>query len=160
LLNVISVIRDEIRGHERTNLLERVRIITDYVFLAERCKPLTIQQDLPSIPSEDCDNNAAETQKGIKRVLQNNHAKLNKLPKTSLKSLAAHLYTNGVINEEMKANPSMDEIIDEFESGLEFKKRKQDMEDHCAKFFKAFTDTGGSYAIAAEEMEKEIKNSD
>jgi hypothetical protein len=72
--------------------------------------------------------------------------------------LADHLYADDVISRDVMANPSMDNIIGEFESSLECKKRKQDIENHCAKFFKAFAEIGGSYAIAVEEMEKDLNN--
>ena len=91
----------------------------------------------------------------ISRVLVSYHAGLTCLPKKSLPSLANQLYTKGLISNEVKDNPSVDEFIDEFKASLNFMKEVSQVKDHCKKFLKAFIAVGGSYATAANALHKD-----
>ena len=55
----------------------------------------------------------------------------------------------------MKDNPSVDEFISEFKSGLVFMRKTSEVKDHCKKFLKAFMAVGGSYAIAANVLHRD-----
>ena len=101
------------------------------------------------------DIDVKKLKQAIDKVLVSFHADLTGLSKKSLRSLANQLYTSGLISNEVKDNPSVDEFISEFKSGLVFMRKTSEVKDHCKKFLKAFMAVGGSYAIAANVLHRD-----
>ena len=88
----------------------------------------------------------------IDKVLVSFHASLTGLPKKPLPSLANQLYAAGLISDEAKNDPSVDEFINEFKASLRLLKKVSQVKDHCKKFLKAFIAVGGSYATASNVL--------
>ena len=91
----------------------------------------------------------------IDRLVVSFHADLTDLPKSSLPSLANQLYTSGLISNDVKDKPSIDEFISEFKAGFRLLRKVSQVKDHCKKFLKAFMAVGGSYAIAANVLHED-----
>ena len=111
-----------------------------------------------SVVPEEYDADTLSKIRGcINNVLVSKYDHLNELCDTSLKMLADKLYASGLISQPALNPSSIDKIIREFKSALPFKETLRDIEEHCNKFLKAFTDIGGSYAAAAVVLAREFK---
>ena len=94
--------------------------------------------------------------KCIELVMERNHAKLCRLFKGSLKTLADELLEAGIIPRHVQTNPTDDMIINCFLSGFVFKDELEEIEDYCVKFFNAFYKIGGQFVDAANKIKKSI----
>ena len=85
----------------------------------------------------------------INNIIVSHYATLNYLPKKSFTGLVNQLYSTGLISNEVREDPSMEECIDEFKASLNFKRKLPRVEEHCQKFLSSFIAVRGSYADAA-----------
>ena len=83
------------------------------------------------------------------------HAALVGLPKYSLPSLAAEMYSVGLISIGVKETPVFDSIIGEFVAKMNFKRTHTELEEDLRKFLKSFNKVGGSFADAASVLQDE-----
>ena len=65
------------------------------------------------------------------------------------------MYAAKLINKEVQRSPSFDGIIREFTAGMGFMTMRSELEDHCIKFLRVFTEVGGSFVIAAKALLKD-----
>ena len=86
----------------------------------------------------------------INDVLVDQYDDLTSLPKEALPDLANKLFTLRLINDVIRANPSIEKFIDEFKAGLNFLIEMADIQKHCQKFLKSFVAVSGSFAGAAK----------
>ena len=91
----------------------------------------------------------------IRKILTNNDAALVSLPKASLPSLAAEMYSVGLISIGVKKKPKFDAIIGEFVAKMSFKRTHTELEEDLRKFLKSFNKVGGSFADAASVLRDE-----
>ena len=96
--------------------------------------------------------------KCIELVMERNHAKLCRLFKGSLKTLADELLEAGIIPRHVQTNPTDDMIINCFLSGFVFKDELEEIEEYCVKFFNAFYEIGGQFVDAANKIKKSIQD--
>ena len=82
-------------------------------------------------------------------VLNSHYASLGSLPQKSQHVLAGELYSNHLINDVMRQNPSITEYADEFKASLNFLNKVPQIQEHCQKFLSSFIAVRGSYAAAA-----------
>ena len=92
----------------------------------------------------------------IKDTINRNFAKLGRLFDPSIHTVSAELFTNGIISNEVRNNPSTDRILQEFYTGLDFMKTLPKVLDHCNKFFSALHDQGGPLRIACDALKEDI----
>ena len=109
----------------------------------------------------DTDRSRVDTSQVIKcieLVMERNHAKLCRLFKGSLKTLADELLEAGIIPRHVQTNPTDDMIINCFLSGFVFKDELEEIEEYCVKFFNAFYEIGGQFVDAANKIKKSIQD--
>ena len=68
---------------------------------------------------------------------------LTKFSTKSLQLLANKLYASGLITDDIKDDPTMNDIIEEFKAYLSISKDVSDVQSNCSKFLKAFITAGG-----------------
>ena len=85
----------------------------------------------------------------IDDVFISHYDDLTSLPKEALPDLANKLFALRLINNAVRANPSIEKFIDEFKAILKFMKQLPQIQEHCQKFLNSFIAVGGSYAYAA-----------
>ena len=91
----------------------------------------------------------------IRHVLTIKHAALVGLPKSSLPSLAAQMYSVGLISNGVKETPTFDGIIGEFIAGMNFQSSHTDLQEYLGKFLSCFNKVGGSFAAASKVLQDE-----
>ena len=91
----------------------------------------------------------------IRNVLTKNHADLVGLPEVSLPSLAAEMYSVGLISTGVQKTPTFDGIIKEFLAKMNFKRHHTQLQEDLKKFLKCFNEVGGSFADAASVLRDE-----
>ena len=72
-----------------------------------------------------------------------------------LETLASEMYSVKLINKEVQRSPSFDGIIGEFTAGMGFMTMCSELQDHCVKFLRVFTEVSGSFAIAPKALHKD-----
>ena len=107
------------------------------------------------IISLSIDVDISEMRRLIRKVLTNKHAALVSLPKASLPSLAAEMYSVGLISIGIKEKPTFDVIIGEFIAGVGFQSGHTDLEEDLKKFLSCFNKVGGSFAAASRVLRNE-----
>ena len=85
----------------------------------------------------------------IDDVLANRYDALTSLPTEALPDLANKLFAFRLVNNAVRANPSIEKCITEFKASLSFKRKLPQIQERCQKFLKSFVAVGGSYADAA-----------
>ena len=65
------------------------------------------------------------------------------------------MFQEGLINNEVKDNPTGNRIIDEFKVSFIWINKKAQVESHCKSLLKVFCDNGGSFQRAAEMLKSE-----
>ena len=93
----------------------------------------------------------------IKDGLTSKYAKTERALSASIGRVAPQLFAKGLISKAVKNNPDFGEIVHEFESGLEFKSTKAEIEDLCKKFLDSISSEGGPAKECAKDLEREWK---
>lgn len=101
------------------------------------------------------DIDISKMKKLMKKVLTKNYAALTDLPKTSLVKLAEEMFAVGLINREVQRAPTLDDIIGEFQAGMSFIMTCIELEEYVMKFLEILNKIGGSFARAANVLQKE-----
>ena len=96
-----------------------------------------------------------KVKKVINDVLVSHHAALTSLPKEALPDLANKLFAFCLINNAVRAKPSIEKFIDGFEITLKFMKQLPQIQEHCEKFLNSFIAVRGSYADVATALHEE-----
>ena len=91
--------------------------------------------------------------------MEKNHAKLSRLFKNSLQTVAEELLQAGIITREVETDPTSGTIISCFLSGFAFKDELEEIEEYCVRFFNAFYEIRGPYVDAANKIKKSIQES-
>jgi hypothetical protein len=92
----------------------------------------------------------------IKGILKSYHDKLIHLNKKSHKTVADKLYASGLISEDVKNDPSMEDFITDLEDCLSMSRDVSELQSNCSKFLQAFIDTGGPYKAIADILHEDI----
>ena len=91
----------------------------------------------------------------IKEVLTKHNASLRDISINCLETLASEMYSVKLINKEVQRLISFDGIIGDFTAGMGFMTMCSELQDHCVKLLRVFTEVGGSFAIAAKALHKD-----
>ena len=67
----------------------------------------------------------------------------------SIGSISNQLLQADIITSDVQKSPSYDAIINQFVSGMKFKRTQRNLEEHCKKFITALTNVGGPVKDAA-----------
>ena len=85
----------------------------------------------------------------IDDVLVDQYDALTSLPTEALPDLANKLFAFRLVNNAVRANPSIEKCFTEFKTSLSFKRKLPQIQEHCKKFLNSFIAVRGSYADAA-----------
>ena len=85
----------------------------------------------------------------INDVLVFHYAALTSLSMEAVSDFANNLFTYCLVNNAVKDNPSIEKCITEFKTGLSFKRKLSQVQEHCQKLLNSFFAVGGSYANIA-----------
>ena len=103
------------------------------------------------------DRSIKTLRKIIKDGLRSKYAITEKALSSSIGGVASQLYAKGLISEAVKNNANFGEIVCEFESGLELKSTKAEIEDRCQKFLDSISSEGGPAEECAKALADEWK---
>ena len=96
-----------------------------------------------------------EVKKIIQDILTKYHAALDGSLKAPIKSIAADMYSHGLISESTRDAANFNDIVTEFKLGLAFIHDGQKLLKHCRLFLKSLAKQGGPYELAADSIAKE-----
>ena len=91
----------------------------------------------------------------IKKVLTENYADLTSLPKMSLPKLAAEMLAVGLISSGVQRTATFDDIMEEFQAGMNFKRSPTELQEYLSKFLASLNKVGGSFAAASSVLQDE-----
>ena len=78
-----------------------------------------------------------------------------------LPSVAAEMFSKGLISQPCKDDPTYDSVIGEFENGMQWRTSVEELEKHCQSFLNSLSIQGGPVQGAAirlaEEWKKNVK---
>ena len=101
------------------------------------------------------DIDVSEMRKIIKKVLTKNYADLTSLPKMSLPKLAAEMFAVGLISSGVQRTATFDDIMEEFQAGMNFKRSPTELQEYFCKFLTGLNKVGGSFAAASSVLQDE-----
>jgi hypothetical protein len=88
----------------------------------------------------------------IDKVLVEYHGTLTELGKRSLPTLADKLYSSQLICKDVKDEPTMNDIVEEFKTIINISTNLSEIQDYLGQFLKAFESIGGSYNKIADVL--------
>lgn len=91
----------------------------------------------------------------IKNVLTRWYSLLSKVLTKSLKKIAADMYSHGLITESVNETPEFQEIMSEFQSGVDLIPNYQRLVKHCELFLQTLIDQRGPPKEAAINIAEE-----
>ena len=103
------------------------------------------------------DVNTTKVKRYIDQIMKKNHDNFSLLFKSSMKSFADKLFSASLITRDIQENPTNDAVINCFLGGFGFKDELDEIDEHCAKFFKVFHEMGGPFVDAANKVVKTIQ---
>ena len=117
------------------------------------------------VASGDCGGVAGTTatddlskiQDTFKLVLDGNFAKIQSATKNVIKSIAAQLFSKGIITNDVREKAEYDKIVDEFKSNLELTESREEVQEICGKFLSGIASQGGPTRTAANRLSEEWK---
>ena len=89
----------------------------------------------------------------MRKVLRENYAALEDLPKTSLPKLAAEMFAVDLISSGVRKKPTFDDISNEFLAGMSFKRSHTDIQEYAKQFLRCLNKVGGSFAAASKVLQ-------
>ena len=100
--------------------------------------------------------------KTLREVIKRKFADLSKVLKPKVLScVAPEMFSEGLISQPCKDDPTYDSVISEFENGMQWKTSVKELEKHCQSFLTCLTIQGGPVQGAAiyfaEEWKKNVK---
>ena len=109
----------------------------------------------------DTDRSTVDTKQVIqciKEVMRTYHSDLSELFEGLLKTVSSEMYAVCLIPQAVEKNPTFDAIMSSFLSGFAFKKKLEDVEKYCVKFFNVFYKIGGQFVDAADIIKHSIQD--
>jgi hypothetical protein len=79
------------------------------------------------------------------------------LGEINLIALAAQLFELGLVTAPVRDDPSYDNIIKDFLSGLSYKTTPDEVSRHCEAFLKGFREIGGPFKSASNSLRDDWK---
>ena len=74
-----------------------------------------------------------------------------------LACVAAEMFSEGLISQPCKDEPTYDSVIGEFENGMQFKTSVEKLEKHCQSFLNSLSIQRGPVEEAAKLLSEEWK---
>ena len=91
----------------------------------------------------------------IRKVLTKNYADLFRLPRHFLSLLAAEMFAVGLISSGVQRTATFDDIMEEFQAGMNFKRSPAELQEYFCKFLDSLNKVGGSFAAASNVLQDE-----
>ena len=102
-------------------------------------------------------NDLSKIQDTLKLVLDRNFVKLQNATKNAIKSIAAQLFSKGIITNDVREKAEYEKIIDDFKSNLEQTESREEVQEICGKFLSGIASQGGPTRTAANRLSEEWK---
>ena len=96
-----------------------------------------------------------EVKKIIQDILEKKYSVLNNLLKPTLIPFAAEMYSHGLISKTTKDTANFNDMIREFNSGMDFIHDDQKLIKHCQLFLQSLVNQEGPHKNAAGNIAKE-----
>ena len=96
-----------------------------------------------------------EVRKIIQDILTKYYADLDDLLKASMKSIAADMYSHGLISEPTKDAANFNDMMREFKSGMNIIRDGQKLVKHCQLFLQSLVKREGPLKDAASSIAEE-----
>ena len=93
----------------------------------------------------------------IKNGLRSKYDKTERALSSSIERVASKLYAKELIGEAVKDKPDFSKIASGFNSILEFKSTKDEIEDLCQMFLESISSEGGPAKECAKDLKREWK---
>ena len=93
-----------------------------------------------------------EVNKVLKSVLTSHFADLSNQLSRCLPRVSAVMYSKRLISESVKKSPTIDNVIDEFESGMRLANNISNLQEHCQLFLQCLSSEGGPTKLAAQKL--------
>ena len=73
----------------------------------------------------------------------------------SLPKLAAEMFAVGLISSGVQRTAAFDDIMEEFQAGMNFKRSPAELQEYFVKFLTSLNKVGGSFAAASSVLQDE-----
>ena len=93
-----------------------------------------------------------EVNKVLKSVLTSHFADLSNQLSRCLPRVSAAMYSKSLISESVRKSPTIDSVIDEFESGMRLANNISKLQEHCQHFLQCLSSEGGPTKLAAQKL--------
>ena len=93
-----------------------------------------------------------EVHKVLKSILTSHFADLSNQLSRCLPRVSAAMYSKSLINESVRKSPTVDSVIDEFESGMRLANNISKLQEHCQLFLQCLSSEGGPTKLAAQKL--------
>ena len=93
-----------------------------------------------------------EVNKVLKSVLTSHFADLSNQLSRCLPRVSAAMYSKRLISESVRKSPTVDSVIDEFESGMRLANNISKLQEHCQLFLQCLSSEGGPTKLAAQKL--------
>ena len=91
----------------------------------------------------------------IATIINKNYARLSDLIETCIREVTNECFQVQLINESVKNNPTSENILKEFTSGMDWIDYPSDMEEHCKKFLEVCQRMGGTFLLVSKTFKRE-----
>ena len=88
----------------------------------------------------------------MKDVLTSHFADLSNQLSRCLPQISAAMYSKKLISESVRKSPAIDNVIDEFESGMRLANNISKLQEHCQLFLQCLSSEGGPTKLAAQKL--------
>ena len=93
-----------------------------------------------------------EVNKVLKSVLTIHFYDLSNQLSRCLPRVSAAMYSKRLISESVRKSPTVDSVIDEFESGMRLANNISKLQEHCQLFLQCLSSEGGPMKLAAQKL--------
>ena len=92
----------------------------------------------------------------VKSILTQYEDKLGKLLEHSMRDFADKLLAAKLIDRSVSKNPSYSCIINQIFNIMDFMEKKDELEEHCNKFFSELHNLGGPFEKASDQIKRHL----
>ena len=96
-----------------------------------------------------------QVKKVLKVVLLSHFAGLSDQLRQCLHQVITKMYSCGLISKSVRDSPTVNNAIDEFENGMQYKDDVLKLQEHCRLFLQCLSIEGGPMKLAAQELCKD-----
>ena len=93
-----------------------------------------------------------EVHKVLKRVLKIHFVDLSEQLSRCLQQVSSAMYSKGLISKSVRKSPTIDSVIDEFESGMKLVNNISKLQEDCQFFLQCLSSEGGRTKLVAQKL--------